>query len=42
MEAQGRLRAQGLDARAQRSRIDSASAAILLQSWLDAQRGPTE
>jgi putative Holliday junction resolvase len=40
--AQGRLRAQGLDSRAQRSRIDSASAAILLQSWLDAQRGPTE
>lgn len=34
-EAQHRLRAQGLDARAQRSRIDSAAAAVLLQSWLD-------
>jgi putative Holliday junction resolvase len=42
VEAQGRLRAQGLDARKQRSRIDSAAAAILLQSWLDARRGPTE
>lgn len=34
-EASGRLRAQGLDSRAQRERIDSASAAVLLQSWLD-------
>jgi putative Holliday junction resolvase len=42
VEAQGRLRAQGLNAKAQRSRIDSAAAAILLQSWLDARRGPTE
>jgi putative Holliday junction resolvase len=42
VEAQGRLRAQGLDARAQRSRVDSAAAAILLQSWLDARRGPHE
>ena len=34
-EAAGRLRAQGLKAREQRGRIDSAAAAILLQSWLD-------
>ena len=34
-EAAGRLRAQGLNAKQQRSRIDSAAAAILLQSWLD-------
>jgi len=34
-EAAGRLRAQGLSQKAQRSRIDSAAAAILLQSWLD-------
>lgn len=34
-EAAGRLRAQGLNAKEQRGRIDSAAAAILLQSWLD-------
>lgn len=34
-EASSRLRAQGLNARQQRGRIDSAAAAILLQSWLD-------
>jgi putative Holliday junction resolvase len=34
-EAAGRLRAQGLNARQQKGRIDSAAAAILLQSWLD-------
>jgi putative Holliday junction resolvase len=34
-EAAGRLRAQGLNAKAQKGRIDSAAAAILLQSWLD-------
>jgi putative Holliday junction resolvase len=34
-EAAGRLRAQGLSQKAQRGRIDSAAAAILLQSWLD-------
>lgn len=34
-EAAGRLRAQGLSSREQRGRIDSAAAAILLQSWLD-------
>lgn len=36
-EAAGRLRAQGLSAKQQRGRIDSAAAAILLQSWLDKQ-----
>jgi putative holliday junction resolvase len=39
-EAQGRLREAGLDAREQRDRVDSASAAIVLQSWLDAHRTP--
>jgi putative holliday junction resolvase len=34
-EAAGRLRAQGMNAREQRGRIDSAAAAILLQSFLD-------
>src|SRR5690606_19208533 len=34
-EAQARLTEQGLKAKAQKSRIDSASAAILLQSWLN-------
>jgi putative Holliday junction resolvase len=34
-EAAGRLRAQGLNAKQQRGRVDSAAAAILLQSWLD-------
>lgn len=38
-EAKGRLREQGLDERAQRGRIDSAAAAVLLQSFLDAERG---
>jgi putative Holliday junction resolvase len=38
-EAKGRLREQGLDERAQRQRIDSAAAAVLLQSFLDAARG---
>jgi len=37
-EAQARLRAQGLGERESRSRIDSAAAAVLLQSWLDARR----
>jgi putative Holliday junction resolvase len=37
-EARGRLREQGLNEREQRSRIDSAAAAVLLQSWLDARR----
>ncbi len=38
-EAAGRLRAQGLNAKEQRSRIDSAAAAILLQSWLEREAG---
>jgi putative Holliday junction resolvase len=35
-EAARRLREQGVDARKGRSRVDSAAAAILLQSFLDA------
>jgi len=38
-EAAGRLRAQGLNAKQQRGRIDSAAAAILLQSFLDRAQG---
>jgi putative Holliday junction resolvase len=41
-EASKRLRAQGLSEKAQRSRIDSAAAALLLQSWLDAQAARAE
>lgn len=37
-EAQGRLREQGLSERRSRGRIDSAAAAVLLQSWLDGRR----
>lgn len=37
-EAQGRLREQGLRERESRSRVDSAAAAVILQSWLDARR----
>ena len=37
-EAGARLREQGLSARQARSRIDSASAAVLLQAWLDARQ----
>jgi putative holliday junction resolvase len=40
-EATQRLRDQGLSAKEQRERIDSASAALLLQSWLDSRK-PTE
>jgi len=41
-EAKSRLREQGVDERAARERIDSAAAAVVLQSWLDGQRtGPT-
>jgi putative pre-16S rRNA nuclease len=36
-EARGRLREQGLDERQLRGRVDSAAAAVLLQSWLDGQ-----
>ena len=38
-EARGRLRDQGLDDREARQRIDSAAAAVVLQSWLDGRRG---
>jgi putative Holliday junction resolvase len=38
-EASRRLAEQGLDARRQRARIDSAAAAVLLQTWLDAGSG---
>lgn len=41
-EASGRLREQGLDSRAQRERVDSAAAAVLLQSWLDRHSGGGE
>ncbi len=34
-QAHDRLREGGLDAKASRSRVDSAAAAILLQAWLD-------
>ncbi len=37
-EARARLREQGVRDREARERIDSAAAAVLLQSWLDAQR----
>ncbi|MEN9580922.1 MAG: hypothetical protein RJA70_3931 [Pseudomonadota bacterium] len=37
-EAQARLTAQGLNTRQSRDRIDSASAAVLLQAWLDGQQ----
>jgi putative Holliday junction resolvase len=38
VEATARLREQGLDEREIRARVDSAAAAVLLQSWLDARR----
>jgi len=38
-EARSRLREQGLDERRLRERVDSAAAAVLLQSWLDARGG---
>ena len=37
-EARSRLREAGLDERALRERVDSASAAVVLQAWLDAHR----
>ncbi len=42
VEATARLRDGGLDARQSRSRVDSASAAVLLQSWLDARRSSAD
>jgi putative Holliday junction resolvase len=41
-EAQRRLHEQGLDAKKSRDKIDSASAAVLLQAWLDARRDSPE
>ncbi len=38
-EAHARLREQGATTREARERVDSAAAAVLLQSWLDGQRG---
>jgi len=37
-QARARLREQGVKEREARERIDSASAAVLLQSWLDGRR----
>jgi putative Holliday junction resolvase len=37
-EARSRLRDAGLDERALRERVDSAAAAVVLQTWLDAHR----
>ncbi len=37
-QARARLRDQGLDDRAARQRVDSAAAAVLLQSWLDGRK----
>jgi len=42
VEAHARLRDQGSNSREARERVDSAAAAVLLQSWLDARRGPRE
>ncbi len=39
-EARGRLRDQGLRERELRGKVDSAAAAVLLQSWLDGQARP--
>jgi putative Holliday junction resolvase len=41
-EAQARLREGGNKQRDSRSRIDSAAAAVLLQSWLDGQSAGVE
>jgi putative holliday junction resolvase len=38
-EAKVRLRASGKNDKQSRSRVDSAAAAVLLQSWLDARSG---
>jgi putative Holliday junction resolvase len=37
VEATRRLRDRGMKARAQRAIVDGASAAVILQSWMDAQ-----
>jgi putative Holliday junction resolvase len=41
-EARGKLRETGVDDRQARQRIDSAAAAVVLQSWLDAHRAGSE
>lgn len=41
-EAHSRLRAVGMSQKQSRSRVDSAAAAILLQSWLDRRPGTPE
>ena len=41
-EAHARLRETGTTTREARERVDSAAAAVLLQSWLDGQRAPRE
>lgn len=38
-EARARLQASGKNDKQSRSRVDSAAAAVLLQSWLDARAG---
>jgi len=38
-EAEQRLRARGVSARDQRSRIDAEAAAVILQWWLDSRKG---
>jgi putative holliday junction resolvase len=40
VEASRRLTEQGLNSRQQRSVIDQAAAAVILQDWLDAQAAP--
>ncbi|MEM6790529.1 MAG: Holliday junction resolvase RuvX [Myxococcota bacterium] len=42
VQASQTLRAAGLDARAQKSHLDGAAAAILLQRWLDARAPSVE
>jgi len=42
VEAHARLRQQGTNSREARERVDSAAAALLLQSWLDGQRAPRD
>lgn len=41
VEAHARLRESGHDARAAKTRVDSAAAALLLQAWLDARARPS-
>jgi len=42
VEAHARLREQGTNSREARERVDSAAAAVLLQSWLDGRRAPRD